>query len=144
MDLTRVFTGFRASTEAAVEKKRAREGWQSTTDGRGSRKQMNRAGSVPWSRGAGQGQGPGLHTWLTPAASSLGCWGRGCPHFPVKETESLWKSPRVSETMNKTRHSGVQVRTSSLKSKRQTLRHAWCVWSRDLSVIRVPACAHKF
>lgn len=46
--------------------------------------------------------------------------------------------------MNKTRHSGVQVRTSSLKSKRQTLRHAWCVWSRDLCVIRVPVCAHKF
>lgn len=36
MDLTCVFTGFRASTEAVVEKKRVRGGWQS----RGSGKQM--------------------------------------------------------------------------------------------------------
>lgn len=36
MDLTCVFTGFRASTEAVVEKKMVRGGWQS----RGSGKQM--------------------------------------------------------------------------------------------------------
>ena len=66
--------------------------------------------------------------------------GHECPHFPVKETESLWKSQRVSETMNKTQHSGIQVRTFSLKSKRQTLKHALCVWSREVCVIHVPVC----
>jgi len=42
--------------------------------------------------------------------------------------------------MNKTQHSGVQVRTFSLKSKRQTLKHALCVWSWEVCVIRVPVC----
>ena len=119
-----------------MEKKKARGGWQSTTDGRGSGKQM----SVLWSRGASQGQGPGLHTRLTPHRIKPGMLGvMNVPIFQSRRL-SLWKSQRVSETMNKTQHSGVQVRTFSLKSNRQTLKHALCVWSRGVCAIRVPVC----
>lgn len=66
-----------------MEKKKARGGWQSTTNGRGSGKQM----SVLWSRGASQGQGPGLHTWLTPHRIKPGML--GVMNVPIFQSRRL-------------------------------------------------------